>query len=110
MLPWLLTTQNHGFAVANVYRIFLPMSKVGMSILLCQWLNDGPSLQTPLRPIIITVLRELVKYSSKCFMIITSTFSFFVDKATIKDLIGLTFWRYVEETKDPVKLVSMFTV
>ncbi|XP_064400650.1 target of rapamycin complex 2 subunit MAPKAP1-like [Halichondria panicea] len=56
--------ENHGFAVANVYRIFLPMSK------------------TPLRPIIITVLH----------------------KATIRDMIGLTFWKYIEETKDPVKL------
>ncbi len=28
------------------------------------------------------------------------------DKATIRDMIGLTFWKYIEETKDPVKLVS----
>ena len=28
------------------------------------------------------------------------------DNATVADLVGLTFWKYIESTKDPVELVS----
>ena len=29
------------------------------------------------------------------------------DNATVADLVGLTFWKYIETTKDHVELVSM---
>ena len=31
----------------------------------------------------------------------------FTDSATVADLVGLTFWKYLETTKDPVSLVCM---
>ena len=33
-------------------------------------------------------------------------YALYADKATVSELIGLTFWKYTEETDDPVKLVS----
>ena len=29
------------------------------------------------------------------------------DTATVSDLIGLTLWKYIEETKEPIKLVRL---
>ena len=32
------------------------------------------------------------------------------DNATVADLVGLTFWKYIEATKDPVELVCVGTL
>ena len=32
-------------------------------------------------------------------------FCVYIDTATVADLVGLTFWKYLETTKDPVPLV-----
>ena len=39
----------------------------------------------------------MINYVVVCFML--------TDSATVADLVGLTFWKYLETTKDPVALV-----